>query len=283
MSQNRHAQTALVCGASGGLGQVLARTLQDAGMTVRGTMRNPGRDPGRDAGKSTDPGIHMLPMDVLDDASVEACLAMAAREMGSLDVVINCVNEMMLGSVEETSAQELERVYAVNVQGYAAIARAAVPLMRQQGNGLLVSMSSLGGILAVPILGAYTSSKFALEALSEALYQELKGENIDVVIMQPVAMHMDRPDVGDHLKIAQAAGEESLTHAVARLMAKDTRESKLTPEIVSAEILKVIRSKKRKLRYPLDRAKVVSKIKRIAPQSMIDKLVGGLMEDATRA
>ena len=267
--------TVLVCGASGGLGTVLARTLQDQGMTVRGTMRDPS--------KSTTPDIDMLAMDVLDEQSVIDCLATAQEAMGSVDVVINCVNEMVLGSVEETSMEELARVYDINVLGLASVSRATVPIMREQGHGLIISMSSLGGLLAVPYLSAYTSSKFALEAFSEALYHEVKADNIDVAIMQPVAMYMDRADVGDHLKVARGAPAASTTQAIVRMMAKDTRASKLTPEKVSLAIYNVIRAKNRKLRYPLDRARVLGKVKRIAPQSLITKMIDGLVRDAQKA
>ncbi|MCR9240647.1 MAG: SDR family NAD(P)-dependent oxidoreductase [Rhodobiaceae bacterium] len=267
--------TVLVCGASGGLGTVLARTLQDKGMTVRGTMRDPS--------KSTTPDIDMLTMNVLNEQSVIECLAAAKEAMGCVDVVVNCVNEMVLGSVEETSMEELARVYDINVLGLASVARATVPIMRAQGHGLIISMSSLGGLLAVPYLSAYTSSKFALEAFSEALYHEVKADNIDVAIMQPVAMHMDRADVGDHLKVAKGASPVSTTQAIVRMMAKDTRESKLTPEKVSLAIYDVIKSKKRKLRYPLDRARVLGKVKRIAPQSLISKMIDGLVRDAQKA
>lgn len=275
IGKSKKQPTVLVCGASGGLGSVLARTLQDKGMIVRGTMRDPS--------KSTTPDIDMLAMDVMDEQSVTGCLAAAKEAMGSVDVVVNCVNEMVLGSVEETSRQELARVYDINVLGLASIAKAAVPIMRAQGHGLIISMSSLGGLLAVPFLSAYTSSKFALEAFSEALYHEVKADNIDVAIMQPVAMHMDRAEVGDHLKIAANATETSTTQAIVRMMAKDTRESKLTPEKVSLAIYDVIKSKKRKLKYPLDRARVLGKVKRIAPQSLINKMIDGLVRDAQKA
>lgn len=275
IGKSKKQPTVLVCGASGGLGTVLARTLLNRGMTVRGTMRDPS--------KSTTPDIDMLAMDVMDEQSVTACLTAAKEAMGSVDVVVNCVNEMVLGSVEETSRQELAQVYDINVLGLASIAKAAVPIMRTQGHGLIISMSSLGGLLAVPYLSAYTSSKFALEAFSEALYHEVKTDNIDVAIMQPVAMHMDRADVGDHLKIAAEASQTSTTQAIVRMMAKDTRESKLTPEKVSLAIYDVIKSKKRKLKYPLDRARVLGKVKRIAPQSLINKMIDGLVRDAQKA
>ncbi len=275
MGKSKKQPTVLVCGASGGLGTVLARTLQDKGMVVRGTMRDPS--------KSTTPDIDMLAMDVLNEQSVTDCLVAAKEAMGSVDVVVNCINEMVLGSVEETSRQELARVYDINVLGLASIAKAAVPIMRAQGHGLIISMSSLGGLLAVPYLSAYTSSKFALEAFSEALYHEVKAENIDVAIMQPVAMHMDRADVGDHLKVAADSSPASTTQDIVRMMAKDTRASKLTPEKVSLAIYDVIKSKNRKLRYPLDRARTLGKVKRIAPQSLINKMIDGLVRDAQNA
>jgi len=75
-----------------------------------------------------------------------------------------------------------------------------VPVMKRQGGGTIVNMSSLGGLIAVPYMSSYTSAKFALEAFSEALYQEMKPHNISVVIMQPVAMNMDRPATGHHLR-----------------------------------------------------------------------------------
>jgi len=262
------ARTALICGASGGLGQILAGTLQAHGMQVFGTMRKPPEDPSTFE-------FPMLAMDVGSDESVEACIAAVIEKVGRIDVVVNCVNEMVLGSVLETSMEELSRVYDINVVGAARVYRAAFQAMQKQNSGLIVTMSSLGGIIPVPLLSAYTSSKFAIEAFSEALYHEAKPFNVNVVIMQPVAMHMDRPDTGDHLKVSSGVGESSITHRMVRRMAKDTAASKLTPEIVSEEIYKVITSDKRKLRYPLDRAKIIGRIRRYGPQSMIDKLVGG--------
>jgi predicted nucleic acid-binding protein len=96
-------------------------------------------------------------------------------------------------------------------------------------------------------------------------------------------MHMDRADTGEHLKIAKSVIEPSPTLKMASMMAKDTRNSRLTPEMVSNEIYQVIQSKKRKLRYPMDRAKALSIVKRFAPQRLIDKLINNLVSGAVRA
>ncbi len=149
--------------------------------------------------------------------------------------------------------------------------------MKKQGSGTVVNMSSLGGLLAVPLMSSYTSAKFALEAFTEAYYQEMKRENIDVVIMQPVAMKMDRPATGHHLRTVAGIAEGSLSHRMVKKMARDTANSPLTPEMVSEKIYQVIKADKKPLRVPMDRAKVITLIKRIAPQSLINKMVNGLV------
>lgn len=264
----------LITGASGGFGRVLGEILVQEGLTVYGTCRNPG-------GLAAASPFPMLDLDVSNEASVARCVARLLEEEGRIDVVVNCVNEMMIGTVEEQTVDEVRHLYDTNVFGALAIWQQVLPAMRRQGSGLIVTMSSLGGLLAVPTMSAYTSAKFALEAMSEALHHELRGTGIDVVIMQPVAMAMDRPATGSHLHTVKnvAAGSPSLR--MVERMARDTAASKLTPETVARRVLAVIRSSKRPLRVPLDKAKPLSLLKRVAPQSVIDRLVAGLLPDAS--
>ena len=155
--------------------------------------------------------------------------------------------------------------------------------MRRRGSGLIVNMSSLGGLLAVPTMSAYTSSKFALEAMSEALYHELKGTGIDVVIMQPVAMAMDRPATGSHLHTVKNVAPGSPSLRMLERMATDTAASKLTPEAVARRVHVLLQGSKRPLRVPMDKARPLSILKRLAPQSLIDRMIAGLLpEDSSR-
>jgi len=263
----------LITGATGGLGPVLGRTLSDRGLTVYGTTRNP-------EGKEEGSPFPLLPMEITNEASIQACIEEVVKREGRIDVVINCANEMFIGKTEEESVDEVRSLYDTNVFGALRIARQVLPVMIEQGSGTIVNMSSLGGILAVPYMGAYTSSKFALEALTEALYHEVKPRGIDVVIMQPVAMRIDRPAVGSHLRIVDGAAPDSFSHNVAAQMAADTEESKLTPEMVSEKIYEVITSESKPLRVPMDRAKALTLVKRLAPQAVINRLLGGLMKSA---
>jgi short-subunit dehydrogenase len=260
----------LITGATGGLGQVLGKLLQEKGETVYGTSRNPEE-------RSGEVPFPLLPLDVSSQDSVDACLSDLVTKEGRIDVLINCVNEMVIGSVEEADVDEVAALYDTNVFGVMRLCRSIAGIMKKQGSGTVVNMSSLGGLLAVPLMSSYTSAKFALEAFTEAYYQEMKRENIDVVIMQPVAMKMDRPATGHHLRTVAGIAEGSLSHRMVKKMARDTANSPLTPEMVSEKIYQVIKADKKPLRVPMDRAKVITLIKRIAPQSLINKMVNGLV------
>ena len=135
----------LITGASGGFGEVLAATLQSRGLTVVGTMR----DPSRRAGGGGEGPFPMLAMEATDDASVEKCVGEVLAREGRIDVVVNCVNRMIIGTVEETTVEEVEALYATNVFGVLRVCKHVLPAMRSQGGGTIVNMSSLGGLLAV--------------------------------------------------------------------------------------------------------------------------------------
>jgi len=259
----------LITGASGGFGSVLGRTLHEKGLTVYGTMRAP-------QGKEQDFPFPMLAMDATDAASVEKCVNDVLEREGRIDVLVNCVNQMFIGSIEEQTVEEVQALYDAALFGVLRVCKQVIPAMRKQGGGTIVNMSSLGGILAVPYMSAYTSLKFALEAMSEAMYGELKPHGIDVVIMQPVAMKMDRPATGAHLHLVAGVAADSPSHRMLARMDADTAASKLTPEAVAEKVYAVITSPKKRLRVPMDRARALTLVKRLAPQWVIDRLLKGL-------
>lgn len=260
----------LITGASGGFGRVLGESLVAKGFRVYGTMRKP--EPEGEGAP-----FPMLAMEITDDASVEACIKEMVGREGGIDVVVNCANRMILGSVEETPANEVRELYDINMFGMLRVCQQVIPLMRAQGRGTIVNMSSLGGLFPVPTMSAYTSSKFALEAASEALHHELRDDPIDVVIMQPVAMSMDRPATGGHLFTAANVAPGSRTHRVVEMMAKDSAESGLTPAMVAEKVHAVITAKKKPLRVPMDRAVPLTWVRALAPQILVDKMISKLI------
>jgi len=260
----------LITGATGGLGRVLGGMLARKNLKVYGTTRHP-------AGREGEYPFPLLPLDATSDDSVAACIRMLEEREGRIDALINCVNEMFIGSVEEETVDEVRHLYDTNVFSVIRLCKQVLPLMKRQGSGTIVNMSSLGGLIAVPYMSAYTSAKFALETFSEALYQEMKPHNIDVVIMQPVAMYMDRPATGHHLRTVKNVAEGSLSHKLVERMAKDTAASKLTPQMVSQKIIEILESDRKPLRVPMDKARALTFVKRFATQSMIDRMVGKLV------
>lgn len=261
----------LVTGVSGGLGEVLARTLVDKGYTVYGTMRET-------TGREQDFPCPILPLEATNEQSVLHCIETVVEREGRIDAVVNCVNQMFIGSIEEATVEDVEQLYRTNVFGVLRICRAILPVMRKQGGGTIINMSSLGGLIPVPYMSAYTSAKFALEAMTEAMYREVKADNIRVVIMQPVAMHMERSATGSHLRLVDNVSDDSISHRLLEKMTADTAASKLTPEMVAEKIYTTMKQSNPPLRVPMDKAKVLGVVKRLAPQSLMDKLVSGLLK-----
>jgi short-subunit dehydrogenase len=265
----------LITGVTGGLGGVLGKKLLEQGHTVYGAAR-------RVEGKEADYPFPLVPMDVKDEQSVETCFNSVKEKEGRIDVLINCINEMFIGGLEEFTIDEVKGAYDTNVFGCMRQAKKIVPIMREQGGGLFMTLSSAGGLLGVPFMSTYTSSKVATEYFCEALRHEVRDDNIEVVIMQPVAMRMDRGDTGDHLRLVDNVKEGSFSHRMVKMMSRDTAKSNLTPEIVSDKIVEVLAMDKKPVRVPMDRAKKITMLKRLAPQSMVEKAVMDIIKSAPK-
>lgn len=126
-----------------------------------------------------------LQLDVTDKAAGEAALAAAVERFGRLDVLVNNAGYGLMGMVEEVSEHELRDQMETNFFAAVWLTQAALPIMRENGGGRIVQISSVSGVMAFPSLGLYSASKFALEAFSEALAGEVAGQNIKVTIVEP--------------------------------------------------------------------------------------------------
>lgn len=173
-------KTALVTGASSGIGEATALRLLALGFTVYGAARRVDRM--RELAAS---GIHTLAMDVTDDASMQAVVAQIIDETGRIDVLVNNAGYGSYGAIEDTSIDEARRQFDVNVFGAMRLTQLVLPHMRAQGSGTIVNISSMGGKIYTPLGGWYHGTKFAVEALSDALRLETAPFGIDVVVIEP--------------------------------------------------------------------------------------------------
>ncbi len=176
----------LVTGTSTGIGFATALAFARAGHEVHATMRDPRRAPdlGRTAAAEALP-ITIGAMDVDSDESVEACINRIVREAGTIDVLVNNAGIERSGSVEELPLSDFRAVMETNYFGALRCIQRVLPAMRKRRNGCIINVTSIAGRIACSPLAPYSASKFALEALSESLAQEMKPFNVRVAIVQP--------------------------------------------------------------------------------------------------
>jgi len=184
-------QVVLITGSSTGFGRLFAETLARKGHTVFATMRDPGGRNAKNASeiralaeKESLP-IHVLELDVTDDASVGRAVDAAVAKGGRIDVAINNAGYYLSGLEEAVTTEQAQRLMDTNFLGPVRVNRAVLPHMRRQRNGVLIHVSSGAGRVILPSAGFYCASKFALEALAEAYSYELAAQGIESVILQP--------------------------------------------------------------------------------------------------
>jgi clavulanate-9-aldehyde reducatase len=180
-------RVALVTGASSGIGAATARAFAGAGMRVALCARRKDRleQLAADlAGQGREASVHAV--DVTDPLAVRAMVDEVAARWGRLDVLVNNAGRGLSATLEQTSAEELRALMELNVVAALGATQAALPIMRRQGSGHIINISSIVGRRAVPYRAAYSATKFALGALSEALRVELTRTGIAVTLVYPI-------------------------------------------------------------------------------------------------
>ncbi|MEU3403330.1 oxidoreductase [Streptomyces sp. NPDC006670] len=175
----------LITGASSGFGRTLAEAALAAGDTVVATARRPAALD--DLAAAHPERLVPVAADATDTARAEQVVAEAVDRFGRIDVLVNNAGRGLIGAVEETSEAELRDLMELHFFGPAALIRAVLPHMRERKSGAIVQMSSMGGRLSFPGVGAYSATKFALEGLTEALRGEVAPFGIRTLIVEPGA------------------------------------------------------------------------------------------------
>lgn len=235
---------ALVTGASSGMGKDFTLRLIAEGYVVYGAARRVERmDDIRAAG-----GI-ALRMDVTDDASMVDAIERIAREQGRIDVLINNAGYGQLGALEDVPIPEGRRQFDVNLFGAARLTQLCLPHMRARRFGKIFNISSIGGKFSLPLAGWYHASKFALEAYSDALRNEVRRFGIDVIVIEPGGVESEWSG------IATGEAERHSGVGVYADMAEKFRRLQIglrrmpPPRVVSDLIVKALKARRPKTRY----------------------------------
>ncbi len=185
------AQTILVTGSTSGFGRLMVETLARRGYIVFAGMREVtgknafAAEELRAQAEREHLTVHVVEIDVTDDASVERAIESIVGITGHLDVVVNNAGTSYSGPLEAFTLEQVQQQFNTNVFSVLRVNRAALPYMRKQGSGLLLQIGSIAGRLALPFLGLYGATKFALEGITESYRYELAPFGIDAAIIEP--------------------------------------------------------------------------------------------------
>lgn len=179
-------KVAVVTGSSSGIGFATSLVLARNGFYTYATMRNLAKSQGiMDASKKDSLPIQVIQLDVNDEQSVKTAIDKIIKEKGRIDILVNNAGYGLAGAFEDVSMEEVKSQFETNLFGIIRVTQAVIPYMRKQKQGIIINVSSVGGRIALPMVSAYTSTKFALEGLSESMRFELEPFGIKVVIIEP--------------------------------------------------------------------------------------------------
>ena len=227
-------KTILITGASRGFGRIWAKAFLKRGDKVIATARSLADldDLVKEFGNSVLP----LQLDVTNREQCFSVVNKASKHFDKLDVVINNAGYGLFGTIEETSEQEARDQFETNVFGTLWITQAVIPVMRNQGKGHIIQLSSILGLVSIPILGIYNASKSAVEAISESLATEIKGFGISTTIIEPAGYNTEWGG-----KSAAHSKSIDLYDGLKKTVFSNFTEDKLgNPEATAKAILKVV-------------------------------------------
>lgn len=182
-------KTVLITGASSGIGAATAKYFWQKGWNVSATMRSEAMPLGLSPEKAktwTQASRVICPyLDVTDSKTIASAISETLDRFKQIDVLVNNAGYALMGSLEGTTSEQLERQFETNVFGLISTIKALLPIFRQQRGGTIINVASIGGRLAFPLTSCYHSTKWAVEGLSESLRYELERDRIRVKIIEP--------------------------------------------------------------------------------------------------
>ncbi len=249
----------LITGTNSGFGYLTAKSAAAKGYTVYATIRDVN---GRNAEKAKElsavENINVLELDVTDGDGVNKVVGDVIAKEGQLDVVVNNAGFYGGGVAESYTADDLEKMFDVNVKGVWRVAKASLPQMRKQGEGLIINISSGLGRFSAPFMTVYNGTKFAVEGLTEGLHYEVRPLGVDVVLIQPGAFPTEifgKVAFGSDQSVTDGYGDlAKLPEQIGEGMGQMFEAVKPDPQMVPDAVLKLIDTPKgqRPLRTVVD-------------------------------
>ncbi|WP_262518333.1 oxidoreductase [Agrobacterium tumefaciens] len=265
-------KTALVTGASSGMGKVIAKKLIRDGLTVIVAAR---RVEQMDDLKAL--GAHPVALDVADEASRKSAVAEITETFGGVDVLVNNAGFGLYGSVEDVPLDEARYQFDVNLFGAAALIKDLVPHMREKRAGKIINITSMGGKIYTPLGAWYHASKHALEGLSDCLRLELQQFGIDVVVVEPGVIQTAFGNVleGPMMKFSGKTAYARMARNVAKATVDSYKDGGgSSPQVIADVVSKAVKARKPKTRYAAGKfANMMINIRKWLGDRVFDRMV----------
>ena len=268
----------LITGCSTGIGRATAERLAARGWKVYATARDIEK-----IGDLAERGCELLPLDVTDEDSMRAAVAEVGRREGAVGVLVNNAGYSQSGAVEEVPMEKVRRQFETNVFGLVRMCQLVLPGMRGQGWGRIVNISSMGGRLTFPGGGHYHATKYAVEAISDALRFEVAGFGVEVTVIEPGLIRTGFADAANGSMEGSASPAEGPYAGFGAAVAKVVRDNyergpflKLGggPETVAATIERAIAAARPRTRYAVTpSAHIFIGLRRVLPDRAWDAVV----------
>jgi NADP-dependent 3-hydroxy acid dehydrogenase YdfG len=265
----------LITGCSSGIGRATALKLVDRGWKVYASARRP-----EALTELADRGCETLALDVTDEASMRTAVQAVTGAEGAVGVLINNAGYSQSGAVESVPIDEARRQFETNVFGLLRMCQLVLPGMRDQGWGKIVNLSSMGGRLTFPGGGLYHATKYAVEALSDALRFEVSGFGVDVIIIEPglIITKFGEVAAGSVQGTSEDGAYAEFNRSVARLTEQAYKGSMAKlgsgPEAVANVIARAISARRPRARYPVTAsAHLLINQRRLVPDRVWDLIM----------
>lgn len=267
--------TVLITGASSGIGKATAIYLAQNGYNVYGAARRVEK-----MNELKNFGIKPIALDITKDESVTACVNQILKEAESIDVLVNNAGFGSYGAIEDVSMEDARYQLEVNVFGAMRLTQLVLPKMRENKYGKIVNISSIGGKNAFPLGGWYHASKFALEALSDSMRNEVREFGIDVIVIEPGAIKSEWGNIAfdSLIKVSGNTAYKDLaakTHKAFTQLSDNISE----PIVIAKLIKKGIEAKNPKTRYSGGyMASQILFLKKVLSDKLMDKVIMSQMK-----
>jgi len=260
----------VVTGASSGIGNACATYLAKRGHRVYGTCRTPSAFI-----KKADEFFEMIPLDMTTSASIERAITSILEKEGHIDVLVCNAGIGIAGSIEETTEDEIALQMNTNLMGTIRCVKTVLPAMRQRGQGKIIVISSIAGLIGMPFQAFYSASKFALEGFVESLRYETRSFGIQSCLIEPGDFHTGftkaRQIIAVYAKNPAASPYRALCEAALGIQIRD-ETSGADPLLVARLVHNLIGYKRLSIRYTVGPAfqRFAAFAKRIMPERLIE-------------